>query len=180
MSDTWIPLSVFVGRSQRFYSTIFGRITSPRSRWSKVQLTQKNRSSFLFWMVSKHISSRPSWHSRSCHPSWAEKKRDAYQPCLPIDDNFYIWDYRYYDRLYVERNLDFDDFLVKKYFPVSVVVPAVLDIYQKPTRVKFVEITGDARDAQQFCGLGDDAKDESGFIGYCYLDLFPRGKALLT
>ena len=23
-----------------------------------------------------------------------------------------------------------------------------------------------------------DAKDESGFVGYCYLDLFPRGKLL--
>ncbi|KAF8426816.1 peptidase M3A/M3B, partial [Boletus edulis BED1] len=98
---------------------------------------------------------------------------------LPIDDNFYIWDYRYYDRLYVERNLDFDDFLVKKYFPVSVVVPAVLDIYQNLLGVKFVEITGDARDvwhleAQQFAVWEMDAKDESGFIGYCYLDLFPR------
>ncbi|KAF8128561.1 hypothetical protein EV363DRAFT_1432961 [Boletus edulis] len=98
---------------------------------------------------------------------------------LPIDDNLYIWDYRYYDRLYVERNLDLDDSLVKEYFPVSVVVPAILDIYQNLLGVKFVEITGDARDVwhpevQQFAVWEMDAKDESGFIGYCYLDLFPR------
>ncbi|KAF8128555.1 mitochondrial endopeptidase [Boletus edulis] len=108
---------------------------------------------------------------------------------LPIDDNLYIWDYRharleiysslYYDRLYVERNLDLDDSLVKEYFPVSVVVPAILDIYQNLLGVKFVEITGDARDVwhpevQHFAVWEINAKDESGFIGYCCLDLFPR------
>ncbi|KAI9567695.1 hypothetical protein HD554DRAFT_2267097 [Boletus coccyginus] len=109
----------------------------------------------------------------------ALKKEEHVKRGLPIDDNFYIWDYRYYDRLYVERNLDLDDSLVKEYFPVSVVVPAILDIYQNLLGVKFVEITGDARDVwhpevQQFAVWEKDAKDESGFVGYCYLDLFPR------
>ncbi|KAF8452702.1 hypothetical protein L210DRAFT_3519453 [Boletus edulis BED1] len=44
---------------------------------------------------------------------------------LPINDNFYVWDFRYYDRLYVERNLDLDDSLVKEYFPVSVVLSPI-------------------------------------------------------
>ncbi|KIJ13498.1 hypothetical protein PAXINDRAFT_163685 [Paxillus involutus ATCC 200175] len=98
---------------------------------------------------------------------------------LPADDNLYIWDYRYYDRLYIEQNLSLDDSLVKEYFPVSVVVPAILDIYQNLLGVKFVEVKGDARDVwhpevQQFAVWEKDAKDESGFVGYCYLDLFPR------
>lgn len=46
----------------------------------------------------------------------------------------------------MERNLSLDDSLVKEYFPVSVVIPAILDIYQNLLGVKFVEITGDARD----------------------------------
>jgi hypothetical protein len=29
-------------------------------------------------------------------------------------------------------------------------------------------------DVQQFAVWEQDAKDETGFIGYCYLDLFPR------
>jgi hypothetical protein len=29
---------------------------------------------------------------------------------------------------------------------------------------------------QQFAVWDKDAKDDSGFVGYCYLDLFPRGK----
>jgi len=109
----------------------------------------------------------------------ALKKEEHVKRGLPIDDNFYIWDYRYYDRLYVERNLSLDDSLVKEYFPVSVVVPAILDIYQNLLGVKFVEIKGDARDVwhpevQQFSVWEKDAKDASGFVGYCYLDLFPR------
>jgi Zn-dependent oligopeptidase len=33
-------------------------------------------------------------------------------------------------------------------------------------------------EVQQFAVWEKDAKDESGFIGYCYLDLFPRGLSL--
>lgn len=30
-------------------------------------------------------------------------------------------------------------------------------------------------DVQQFAVWEKDAQDESSFVGYCYLDLFPRG-----
>ena len=43
-------------------------------------------------------------------------------------------------------NLSLDESLIKEYFPVLVVVPALLDIYQNLLRVKFIEITGNARD----------------------------------
>lgn len=33
-------------------------------------------------------------------------------------------------------------------------------------------------EVQQFAVWEKGAKDESGFVGYCYLDLFPRGTAL--
>jgi Peptidase family M3 len=96
----------------------------------------------------------------------------------PFDGEFYIWDYRYYDRLYIENTLSLDDGLVKEYFPVSVVVPAILEIYQNLLGVRFNEVK-DAQtwhpDAQMFAVWAADAKDESDFVGYCYLDLFPRG-----
>ena len=56
---------------------------------------------------------------------------------------FNIWDYRYYDRKYIEKSLDLDDMLVEEYFPVSVVVPAILEIYQNLLGVKFVEVKGE-------------------------------------
>ncbi|TFK91138.1 metallopeptidase MepB [Polyporus arcularius HHB13444] len=95
---------------------------------------------------------------------------------LPFDGEFYLWDYRYYDRVFIERSLNLDDSLVKEYFPVSKVVPAILEIYQNLLGVTFVEVKGETwhPEVQMFSVWEKDAKDESGFIGYCYLDLFPR------
>ena len=62
---------------------------------------------------------------------------------IPFDGEFYLWDYRYYDRKYIEESLDLDDMLVKEYFPVTVVVPAILSIYQNLLGVKFVEVKGE-------------------------------------
>ena len=72
----------------------------------------------------------------------ALKKKDHEARGLPFDGEFYIWDYRYYDRKYIEETLDLDDSLVKEYFPVSVVVPTILEIYQTLLGVKFKEIKG--------------------------------------
>ena len=61
---------------------------------------------------------------------------------------------------------------------MSAVVPAILEIYQNLLRVRFHEVK-DAHtwhpDAQMFAVWAADAKDESDFVGNCYLDLFPRG-----
>jgi hypothetical protein len=53
---------------------------------------------------------------------------------------------RYYDRVYIEKTLNFDECLVKEYFPVSVIVPTILRIYQDLLRVKFIEIKDDNKD----------------------------------
>ncbi len=68
------------------------------------------------------------------------KKKEHEAKGLPFDGEFYIWDYRYYDRKYIEETLSLDDMLVKEYFPVSVVVPAILSIYQNLLGVRFAEI----------------------------------------
>ncbi|KAF8125483.1 hypothetical protein EV363DRAFT_1299211 [Boletus edulis] len=130
-SDTWILLSVYVGRSQRYYTEVKMILDDLKAHLDPLGTQERATLLGLKEEVhSEHIT---------------------------------------------------DDSLVKEYFPVSVVVPAILDIYQNLFGVKFVEITGDARDmtngraeAQQFAVWEMDAKDESGFIGYCYLDLFPR------
>ncbi|KAJ2935191.1 hypothetical protein H1R20_g1938, partial [Candolleomyces eurysporus] len=104
------------------------------------------------------------------------KKKEHEELGLPFDGEFYLWDYRYYDRKYIEKTLDLDDMLVKEYFPVSVVVPTILQIYQDLLGVQFYPIEGTVwhPEVQQFAVWEKDAKDQSGFIGYCYLDLFPR------
>ncbi|KAJ8456732.1 hypothetical protein ONZ45_g18600 [Pleurotus djamor] len=105
------------------------------------------------------------------------KKKEHEEKGFPFDGEFYLWDYRYYDRLYIEKSLDLDDSLVKEYFPVSVVVPTILDIYQNLLGVRFEELKDTSTwhtDVQHFAVWQKDAKDQSGFVGYCYLDLFPR------
>ncbi len=71
------------------------------------------------------------------------KQEEHNEKGLPFDGEFYVWDYRYYDRKYIEKSLDLDDTLVKEYFPVDTVVPAILDIYQNLLGVDFVPAKGE-------------------------------------
>jgi Zn-dependent oligopeptidase len=98
---------------------------------------------------------------------------------LAPEDTFYLWDYRYYDRLHVERSLALDDNAVKEHFPVARVVPAILGIYQDLLSVRFEEVPREHapvwhEDVQAFAVWEKDAKAGEGFVGWCYLDLFPR------
>ncbi|KAJ7288403.1 metallopeptidase MepB [Mycena rebaudengoi] len=106
----------------------------------------------------------------------ALKKKEHEKKNLPFDGEFYIWDYRYYDRKFIESSLDLDDMLVKEYFPVSFIVPEIIKIYQNLLGVRFETSNGSTwhPDVQQYSVWEKDATDETGFIGYCYLDLFPR------
>lgn len=70
------------------------------------------------------------------------KKKEHETRGIPFDGQFYVWDYPYYDRVHVETSLDLDDMLVKEYFPVAVVVPTILEIYQNLLGVKFKQIKG--------------------------------------
>lgn len=59
---------------------------------------------------------------------------------IPFDNELYIWDYRYFDRKYVETTLSLDNDFVKQHFPVDVVVPAILDIYKDLLNVRIEEV----------------------------------------
>jgi hypothetical protein len=86
------------------------------------------------------------------------KKKEHETKGFSFDGEFYIWDYRYYDRKYIEEHLQLDDMLVKEYFPVSVVIPAILSIYQNLLGVRFAEIKGTTWHQGLFhmCWLPDD------------------------
>lgn len=70
----------------------------------------------------------------------ALKKREHEAKGFSFDGEYYVWDSKYYDRLYVAESLSLDDQLVKEYFPVSFVVPTILEIYQNLLGVTFVQI----------------------------------------
>ncbi|CAH7684097.1 metallopeptidase MepB [Phakopsora pachyrhizi] len=113
-------------------------------------------------------------------------------------EKFYIWDYRYYDRLYTESKLDLSSELVKEYFPVKKVVEAILDIYQELLSVKFIRLLNNKQEAGGEGGVwfkdvigfevwnreeynqnivkedNLNSQPAKGFLGYLYLDLEPR------
>jgi Zn-dependent oligopeptidase len=125
------------------------------------------------------------------------KEKEHAERGYPFDGQLYLWDYRYYDQKFVQLSLDLDETLVKEYFPVSVIVPQIIQIYQSLLSIKFVEIKeegwhpGDVPvvyfdyegylsypiEVQQYSVWKKDAKGPEDFIGYCYLDLFPRSKS---
>ncbi|POY73392.1 hypothetical protein BMF94_3730 [Rhodotorula taiwanensis] len=104
---------------------------------------------------------------------------------LPADERFNLWDYRYYDRLFVEKTLDLDDNLVKEYFPVAKVVPTVLDIYKDLLGIELVAVPREEahggitwHDECELYAVWENGQAQSGnqdaFLGYMFLDLQPR------
>lgn len=107
------------------------------------------------------------------------------------DDNskYFLWDHRYYDRLMLERDFQLDQQIIAEYFPLQTTIQGMLKIFEELFGLAFVEITGDDRTALADGGKGsdivwhedvqvfsvwDDEGEGSGFVGYLYLDLFPR------
>lgn len=105
------------------------------------------------------------------------------------DGRYYLWDHRYYDRLMLERDFQLDHQLIAEYFPLQTTIQGMLKIFEELFGLEFVEIVGEDRaalaptgqandivwheDVQVF-SVWNDEGEGSGFVGYLYLDLFPR------
>jgi len=105
------------------------------------------------------------------------------------DGRYYLWDHRFYDRLMRERDYQLDQEKVSEYFPLHSTIQGMLRIFEELFGLAFVEVKGADRDNISETGKGEDVvwhedvqlfsvwNDESegdGFVGYLYLDLFPR------
>ncbi|EPE06573.1 thimet oligopeptidase [Ophiostoma piceae UAMH 11346] len=118
------------------------------------------------------------------------KKADTKELGLPFDDNYYLWDHRYYDRLMIEKEYSIDENKIAEYFPLRKTVGGMLKIFEELFGFIFVEI-GDAAERDRISPTGkaedivwhedvilfsvwDDASEGDGFVGYLYLDLHPR------
>lgn len=119
----------------------------------------------------------------------ALKKKDVESRGEKFDGHYFLWDHRYYDRMMQEQDYQLDQNLISEYFPLQTTIQGMLKIFEELFGLVFVEITGADRDAISPTGKGDDIvwhqetqvfsvwDDEgegTGFVGYLYLDLFPR------
>jgi metallopeptidase MepB len=105
------------------------------------------------------------------------------------ESRYFLWDHRYYDRLMLEKDFQLDQQKIAEFFPLSTTIGGMLKIFEELFGLVFVEITGSDRDSLAESGKGsdivwhedvqifsvwDDKEEGEGFVGYLYLDLFPR------
>jgi metallopeptidase MepB len=117
------------------------------------------------------------------------KKEDLESRGEKYDGRYYLWDHRFYDRMMEEKDYSLDQQLIAEYFPLQTTIEGMLKIFEELFGLVFVEITGSDRDEISPSGKGgdivwhdevqvfsvwDDEGEGSGFVGYLYLDLFPR------
>lgn len=117
------------------------------------------------------------------------KKKDLESRGEKSDDRYYLWDHRFYDRMMEEKDYSLDQQLISEYFPLQTTIQGMLEIFEELFGLVFVEITGSDRDNISPSGKGsdivwhdevqvfsvwDDEGEGGGFVGYLYLDLFPR------
>lgn len=117
------------------------------------------------------------------------KKKDLASRGEKYDDHYYLWDHRFYDRMMVEKDYSLDQQLISEYFPLQTTIQGMLKIFEELFGLVFVEIIGSDRDDISPSGKGgditwhedvqvfsvwDDEGEGGGFVGYLYLDLFPR------
>lgn len=104
-------------------------------------------------------------------------------------EHYYLWDHRFYDTLMLERDYQLDQNRISEYFPIQTSISGMLNIFEEIFGLSFVEVQGEHRNQISVTGKGDDIvwhpdvqvfsvwnKEEEGgeFVGYLYLDLFPR------
>lgn len=119
----------------------------------------------------------------------ALKKKDVESRGETFDGRYFLWDHRFYDRMMEEQDYQLDQNLISEWFPLQSTIEGMLKIFEELFGLVFVEVTGKDRDSISPTGKGDDIvwheetqvfsvwDDEgegNGFVGYLYLDLFPR------
>ncbi|TKW55965.1 Saccharolysin [Colletotrichum tanaceti] len=111
------------------------------------------------------------------------KKRDVESRGELFDGRFFDWDFSYYKRVMLATQYSVDQQKVAEYFPLQVTISGMLSIFEKLFGLVFHKNTTDLydhgrehvwhEDVQVF-SVWDHAKQGGGFVGYLYLDLFPR------
>lgn len=105
------------------------------------------------------------------------------------DGMMYLWDQPFYNRMMLEEQSSIDRQEIAEYFPLETTVAGVLSIFSHLFGLVFEEVVGEDRDTLSPTGKGenlvwhedvqmyavwDDEQEGDSFLGYLYLDLYPR------
>ncbi|KDQ62380.1 hypothetical protein JAAARDRAFT_189709 [Jaapia argillacea MUCL 33604] len=93
----------------------------------------------------------------------------------PCDEELYLWDFRYYDRKFINKNTPISE-NPRDYFPAERVVERIRKIYEDLSGVTFEEISGNEtwRSDVKLFAVWKKNEEVNEFIGYCYFDLYGR------
>lgn len=96
------------------------------------------------------------------------------------NDDYYIWDQRYFHTKMLENDYNVDDLKISEYFPMQNTIKKMLHIYETIFNLKFIEIEKSNKsydtwhdEVKQFAVWKMDEPCAS-FVGYLYFDLYPR------
>ena len=117
------------------------------------------------------------------------KAQDQEKKGIKDDDRYWLWDHRFYDTMMLQNEYSLDQQKIAEYFPLQTTIRGMLQIFEELFGLVFVEIQGEDRAALSTTGkekditwhpdvemfsVWDNEGQGSGFVGYLYLDLFPR------
>ncbi|CAK7895048.1 saccharolysin [[Candida] anglica] len=111
------------------------------------------------------------------------KDEDFQERGLEIQDEYYIWDNRFYDNLMLEKEYQVDNAKIAEYFPLESTVSKMLGFYERIFDISVVELKDDDEnkkiwhsDVKQFAVYQNinHGSPKNEFIGWLYFDLHPR------
>ncbi|KAF4674563.1 hypothetical protein FOL46_004573 [Perkinsus olseni] len=88
----------------------------------------------------------------------------------PLDS----YDLSYYRNLVEEKNYSVDQLLIQEYFPFEHVLKTLLELYESILGLKFTRVTDQPVWHEDVVCLAVSDAADGRFIGYCYMDMFPR------
>ncbi|KAJ5261375.1 hypothetical protein N7478_011970 [Penicillium angulare] len=96
-------------------------------------------------------------------------------------EQYCLWDHRYYNRLLLEKNYQIDQEKIAQFTSLSKTLEGMLDIFSKLFGLVFYEVDAINQrkdliwhaDVRIF-HVWDDDNDGGEFVGYLYLDIYPR------
>ena len=117
------------------------------------------------------------------------KKTDLDSRDEHFDGSFFLWDLDFYKEILLEKQYSVDELEIAEYFPLQTTIQGMLEIFQHLFGLVFIEILGEERtklsisskdgnivwheDVQVFSAWDDEERSNE-FLGYLYLDIFPR------
>ena len=138
------------------------------------------KSSVQFYLSENRIAKEANINSllNKLIPILKKKAFEEYNQLLKIANKKYLYDYdlAYYSNLYKKTYLNYDENIIKNYFPSNYTINAILQIYGDLFNITIKKIN---ESDEKYWNEDVDLyivhdKDTKHIIGYFYLDLYPR------